>query len=261
MKKLPKKIEDKIAGQTYSINTTGLSGAEILCFENYILKIDQGAKLNEEYQRLTWLNGRLPVPSVEAFEKEDEYSYLLMQRMPGVMACDEQYLKQPDLLMRLLAEGLKQLWQVDITNCPYNACLDEKLKLAKKQVDEHLCDTENVEEGTYGPNGFENPEALLEWLKTHRPQEKLVFSHGDYCLPNIFLKDHAVSGFIDLGTSGVADLYQDIALCYRSLKHNFDGSYGGPVYSNVDLNLFFEYLDIEPDWEKIHYYIMLDELF
>lgn len=87
-----------------------------------------------------------------------------------------------------------------------------------------------------------------------------MLSHGDYCLPNIFVKNHRVSGFIDLGRCGKADKYQDIALCYRSLKHNFGGKFG-TVPIKYDCKEFFEILDIRPDWDKIRYYILLDELF
>ncbi len=88
-----------------------------------------------------------------------------------------------------------------------------------------------------------------------------VFSHGDFCLPNIFLEDGQVAGFIDLGDASVSDKWRDIALCYRSLKHNFDGSYGGKVYEGFNPDILFEKLGIEPDWEKIKYHILLDELF
>lgn len=97
------------------------------------------------------------------------------------------------------------------------------------------------------------------------PEEDPVFSHGDYCLPNLFLKEGKVSGYMDLGRSGIADRYQDIALCYRSLKHNYSGRYGGKVYTQLNPDFrpesLFEELGIEPDWEKIRYYILLDELF
>lgn len=95
----------------------------------------------------------------------------------------------------------------------------------------------------------------------NRPDEDLVFSHGYFCLPNIFLKDDKVSGFIDLGNMGIADRYQDIALCYRSLNNNLAGAYGGKVYGKIDDNLLFDCLGITPDYEKIRYYILLDELF
>lgn len=118
-----------------------------------------------------------------------------------------------------------------------------------------------VEQGTYGDNGFASPADLLTWLKDNRPAENLVFSHGDYCLPNIFINQNKVSGFIDLGRSGIADKYQDIALCYRSLKHNFEGRYGGKIYEDFNADILFDKLEIEPDWDRIRYYILLDELF
>ena len=126
------------------------------------------------------------------------------------------------------------------------------------------CKTEQYEAyfvpETYGPNGFKDPEHLLRWLKDHRPPMDPVLSHGDFCLPNVFFKDGGVSGYLDLGFCAVADRYQDIALCYRSLTHNADGSYG-VVYPNVQPERLFDALGIKPDWEKIRYYILLDELF
>ena len=86
-----------------------------------------------------------------------------------------------------------------------------------------------------------------------------VLSHGDFCLPNIFIDHGKIGGFIDLGDTGVGDKWQDIALCYRSLKYNAAGYYGGKVYPDVRPEMLFDALGITPDWEKIRYYILLDE--
>ena len=88
-----------------------------------------------------------------------------------------------------------------------------------------------------------------------------VMSHGDYCLPYIFVQDGRVSGFIDLGKLGIANKWQDIALCYRSLKHNYEWEYGSKPRKDFNKRLLFEKLGVERDWEKIQYYILLDELF
>ena len=50
---------------------------------------------------------------------------------------------------------------------------------------------------------------------------------------------------------------------FRALwyKHNFDGIYGGKKYEDFNPDILFEALGIEPDWEKIKYYRLLDELF
>ncbi|GEM_PF-2129092 len=78
---------------------------------------------------------------------------------------------------------------------------------------------------------------------------------------NVELTTYGENGFIDLGRSGIADKYQDIALCYRSLRHNFDGRYGEKVYEGFDVIMFFDELNIVPDWNKIKFYILMDELF
>ncbi len=80
----------------------------------------------------------------------------------------------------------------------------------------------------------------------------------------IFGRNDKVTGYIDLGKMGIADRWCDIAICYRSLSHNFSGKYGEYVdvtCSEYDEMQFFRELGIEPDWEKIRYYILLDELF
>lgn len=184
-----------------------------------------------------------------------------MERVVGEMSCSTEFLEDPELLTELLAEGLRMLWNVDISACPYHNGIDNKLRLAEILVSNNLCEMEGVEPGTYGDNGFASPADLLTWLKDNRPAENLVFSHGDYCLPNIFINQNKVSGFIDLGRSGIADKYQDIALCYRSLKHNFEGRYGGKIYEDFNADILFDKLGIEPDWDRIRYYILLDELF
>jgi kanamycin kinase/aminoglycoside 3'-phosphotransferase-3 len=243
-------------------DTIGMSGSSVLLYEDKVCKIENVCEeAGREAVIMRWLQDKLPVPEVFCCGQKDEKNYLMMSKLPGKMSCDEEYMRQPELLAEALAEGLKMLWNVDVSDCPYSSNLDEKLRMAKYNVENGLVDVDNVEPETFGPDGFENPQALLDWLIENRPEEELVFSHGDYCLPNVFLQDGKVCGFLDLGKAGVADKYQDIALCYRSFLHNYDGKYGGGSYGDVDPKIVFEKLGIQPDWEKVKYYILLDELF
>lgn len=75
------------------------------------------------------------------------------------------------------------------------------------------------------------------------------------------LSEDKLTGVIDLGRAGVADPWIDIALCSRSLEHNYNGFYGGKHYEGYKNTMLFEALGIRPDWERIRYYILLDELF
>lgn len=261
--KLPAKIAHHLKDQIVDIDNVGMSNADVYIFQDLVLKIeDISPESKREHQSYRWLAGKLPVPEIIESLEENQQHYLLMRRLSGEFACAEKWLQNPQALVPLLAKALQMLWQIPIENCPLDASLRYKLKEAEYNVRHHLCDVADAEEGTYGDGGFESPKALLEWLQNHPPEEDWVFSHGDFCLPNIFLKEREISGFIDLGRSGIADRYQDIALCYRSLLHNFDGRYNSSIsYPNFDPKMLFEALDMEPDWEKIHYYILLDELF
>lgn len=259
---LPESIQSIIGDSSFTIDNIGMSNSQVFYFDNMVLKIEkQGEESNNEHLMMNWLNGKICIPKVLCFKEIDDINYLLMSKIKGQMLCSEDFLENPNVLISLLAKGLKMLWDIDVSDCPYNNSVDNKLRLAEIRVANNLCTTEDAEPDTYGENGFKSPSDLLAWLKDNKPIENPVLSHGDYCLPNIFAKDGKITGFIDLGKSGIADKYQDIALCYRSLKHNFYGKYIGKEYNGFYPDKFFEELGVVPDWKMIKYYILLDELF
>ena len=176
------------------------------------------------------------------------------------MACSEAMLNQPKAQFQLLSDALQQIWSVDWHDCPYDCRLDWKLQIAEQNVVNGTVDTDMCEPDTFGANGFRDPEALLYWLYSNQPKEELALSHGDFCLPNIFFHNGKLAGLIDLGRCGIADQWCDIALCYRSVKHNCAGIYANQVARSFNANEFFQILNIKPDWDKIRYYLLLDEL-
>ena len=258
----PKKILDFVAGKQFIFDDIGMSDSSVLVFEDMVLKIRNDSDfIKNEHRMMDWLENKVTAPKCICDYSENEKNYLLMSKIPGKMSCDDEYMQKPGLLVSTLAEALKKLWETDISDCPVKNDLISMLKNAEFRVEEGLVDVDDAEPETFGRNGFKNPEALLHWLYDNKPEEDLVLSHGDFCLPNIFIDDGKFSGFVDVGRMGIADRYQDIALCYRSLHHNFSGIYGGESYSGYDESMLFEALGMEPDYEKIRYYILLDELF
>ena len=259
---IPDSIKKELKNETYDLDSVGLSGSSILLFSDKVLKIqDNSDEADHEVRAMQWLEGHLSVPKIIVHEFSGNKSYLLMTRAVGQMSCSEYYLDDSEKLTSMLAQALHELWKIDISDCPLDRSLERKLEMARYRVKNNLVDMENVEPDTFGPDGFEDPEALLQWLIAHKPTEELVLSHGDFCLPNIYIEDEKKISFIDLGRTGVADKWQDIALCYRSLKYNYDGKYGGKEYPGYEPNMLFDKLGLAPDWEKIRYYILLDELF
>jgi len=259
---LPQELRSLVARKHYAVDDVGMSASKVLIFDDMVLKIQpERQETRTEKRMLSWLDGKLPVPKLVYHTVEEGINYLLMSRIKGKMACDAELMENPGQLVPILAESLKMLWQVDISDCPVRWDLQHKLEKARAAVAAGEVDVENVEPETFGENGFKDPADLLGWLCTNQPPEDLVLSHGDFCLPNVFIDNQRLSGFIDLGRMGVADRWQDIALCWRSLKHNYGGEYGGKVYEDFDPDCLFQALGIEPDREKLRYYILMDELF
>ena len=261
---LPEMIRKFVGTEKYTADKIGESDSEVRIYDNFVLKIQpQSPETENEYHIVKWLNGRLPVPSIPAYEIHNGLAYTLMTKAEGKMLCEMDYLQKPELVIDIAARGLKMLWETDVSNCPCSvSTLTNRLKAAEYNVTHGLVDIENTEPDTFGDSGFKDPEELLCWLKNNRPPEDIVLTHGDHCLPNIFAEGSSISGFIDLGKAGLADRWQDIAIAIRSLDHNFGGRYtDGKRIFDFKPQMLLNALGIGMNEEKYRYYILLDELF
>jgi aminoglycoside phosphotransferase len=168
-------------------------------------------------------------------------------------------MNNPVLLLDCMAEALHALWSIPVADCPFERTVADNLSHAEAAILAGRFDPFDCEPETFGPDGFENPEALLNWLKSHLPRQDRVVTHGDFCLPNLFTDGKRFTGFIDVGNAGAGDRWMDLALGWRSLKHNSDGHYG-KTYPNINPDDLFRAAGIPKDEEKLRYYMLLDEL-
>ena len=259
---LPDSIKKHTGSKPFTADSTGMSAGSVFIYDDTVLKVEPRSIVpDESIALMKWLDGKLPVPKIIEHCVSGDTSYTLMSRISGKMSCDNYYLEHSDELLELLAEAVRMLWSVDISDCPRVRDLDAELADAREHVRKGLVDMTMCQPETFGEGGFKDPSDLLSWLENNRPPFDPVLSHGDLCLPNIFVGSGKISGFIDLGDCGIADRYRDISLCWRSLKQNFDGTFGGKVYPGFDPDRLFEKLGIAPDREKLRYYLLLDELF
>ncbi len=218
--------------------------------DNTFLKVAQhGARepLWELKDRLLWLEGRLSAPRVLYYGEDEEYEYLYSSRVPGIMACEvdpdsDEHVFAHDMprLVGLLAQGLHMVHSVAMSDCPFDRRLGPRLATIRERVKQGL-----VSEKDY--------RALLALRPSG--EEDLVFTHGDFCMPNIMIDQQRmqISGFIDLGMAGVADRYHDLALASWSLGYNFGPGWDGLLLQAYGIS--------EPDWHKIQFYQRLDVLF
>ncbi|NBI05842.1 APH(3') family aminoglycoside O-phosphotransferase [Senegalia massiliensis] len=239
--KLRKIIKDKI----FIRNNKGCSGSQVFLLkdkndeQDYFLKIALDNKfsyLKSESVKLNWLKGKLSVPEVHYYEKVDGYEYLLLTQIPGKDALTQEILKKPYFLVKKVANGLRTIHNIDISDCSFNETIEDKLKLIKNMYNENRI-----------------PKIYRFLLQSKPKKEDLVFTHGDYCFPNIIINNNDISGFIDLGRSGIGDRYVDLSVIIKSIVLN---------YRNYDmLKLFLEeYGLVNVDYERLEYYSHIDKL-
>jgi aminoglycoside phosphotransferase len=211
-----------------------------------------GFELREETARLRWLRGRLPVAEILYAGEAEDRTWLLMTEVPGQIAIDRTLDLSPADITRLLAEGMKMIHSLDIRDCPFDHRLERRVALAQARMTQGLIDPAEFDAER---QGHMTDRVYARLLATRPDSEDLVFTHGDYCLPNILMDSYypAITGFIDLGRAGVADRHQDIALCVRSLIYNFGAQWVPLLYNTYGRD------HIDP--AKIEYYKLLDEFF
>ncbi|MFS0690000.1 APH(3') family aminoglycoside O-phosphotransferase [Sporosarcina sp. 179-K 8C2 HS] len=257
MIEVPSSLAKLTNGFSWEPITIGHSEAKTFLLKsshsNQYLKVqsrDSVERLFDEKEKLEWLEGKLPVPRVLFYGEDEANEYLLMSEIKGVNASDQSHREYLPTVLESLGSGLKTIHRVPIDNCPYDQRLDMKIEEAKNRVEHKLVDEDDFDEGRKGRKATE----LFKELITNRPlNEDLVFTHGDYCLPNVIVENKRVSGFIDWGRAGVADKYQDLALAIRSITSNFGKEYvpfflAGYGFTDVDES-------------RVDYYQLMDEFF
>lgn len=247
-----------IAGYTWQRVTIGESSAKVFCLKKdgqptYFLKMAHQLPrrdLLEENNVLRWLRDKLAVPEIIYFGEDTDHDYLLLSEIRGTDAASLPDTFNKAHLVKLLARGLRMIHEIPAAGCPFDRSLNVDMEIAEYNVKNSLVDDGDFDDERIG---LSSQKLYGELVRKKPAGEDLVFTHGDYCLPNIIVRGDKISGFVDLHRAGIADRYKDLALAVRSIKRNL-----GPGLEPV---FFGEYGIAEPDDEKIEYYKLLDEFF
>jgi aminoglycoside phosphotransferase len=254
---LPPMLAETIRGYESQQNLIGLSTAQVFRLkkasgENLYLKTAQrtDSELKAEKEKLEWLAGKLAgVPEVRLFVRDESRDYLLISEIEGAGAHEDLWKQNVPKAIKLLATGLKTIHGLPTKDCPFDETLESKIEAARRRMALGMVDASDFDDKRRGRTS----EDLFQELIANKPaSEELVFTHGDYCLPNVIFKDWEIGGFVDWSRAGVADCYQDIALLERSVRYNFGEEW---------MPRLFECLEIEPNQGKIDFYKLLDEFF
>lgn len=252
--KLSEKIKSFIKDAKLEEISIGCSDSQVFKIEKlgniYFIKISAKGNLTAEYEKLKWLDGKLNVPKIVLYDYTDDTEYLITESIVGEMVCSEYYLNHPEIGIKVIADAFKQIYKVNIADCPFNVSIDYKLALVENNVKNNLIHLEDLKEETL--KRFGNLENIVKFLKDNKFNDEYCFSHGDTSLPNIFAFENKFSGFIDVGECGIADKWFDLAICEKSIRRNYGEEY---------IQEFYNELNIVPDRQKIDYYLLMMELY
>jgi len=160
-----------------------------------IIEGQQTLSLERESRILRWIDGSIPTPHLLYYGVQDGNEYQLTTEVTGTPTYQVKPAER-EHAVKALGEALNLIHSMNPSGCP----IDNRISNRLKQLQENDVDTSQFKD---------------------QPDESIVFTHGDYCLPNIIIEDRELSGVIDWDYAGLADPYADFASCVWSMGYNY----------------------------------------
>ena len=206
-----------------------------------------GVDLSAEVARLRWAVAFTVVPRVLAEGADGTGSWIVTAGLPGRMAVDDHWKRNPGTAVRAIGTGLRALHeQLPVAGCPFDWSAGQRLETARARA------VAGRTEPADWPEDFQHlgtVERALRVLADIPPVDEPVVCHGDACAPNTLIGDDGrCSGHVDLGALGVADRWADLAIATWSTRWNYGPGWEEPL---------LEAYGVEPDPERIRYYRLL----
>lgn len=206
-----------------------------------------GIDLSAEVVRLRWAVAFTVVPRVVDEGADETGSWIVTAGLPGRMAVDDHWKRDPATAVRTIGAGLRSLHeQLPVADCPFGWSAEQRLEAVRSRAAAGRIDPKDW------PEDFQHlgtVECALGVLADLPPVDELVVCHGDACAPNTLIGDDGTcSGHVDLGSLGVADRWADLAIATWSTRWNYGPGWEEPL---------LEAYGVEPDPERIRYYRLL----
>ena len=177
----------------------------------YYLKCAESGALRREAQMTRYFHTYGLSVDAEAYLSLDK-DWLLTRKAEGEDCISEKYLSDPVHLCEVLAEIMYKLHHSPFADAP------DYTEEFLRHIDE------NHQAGKFRPSRLfpvtDREEAWRIVQGNRRLLRHDTMVHGDFCLPNILLKDGHFSSFIDLDLAGQGDPHFDIYWCTWSLWYN-----------------------------------------
>ncbi len=215
---LPYEIERFIRGAKI-YDSSGHSQAKVYLIDKgcgYYLKTAPKGTLKQENEMTAYFHSKGLGAEILHYSS-NEFDLMLTSKIQGEDCTSPRYVADPKRLSVLQGELLRQLHELDYSDCLSKNKTQEYVLSAEKNY--HL---DNYDKSHFPDNfGYSSGEEAYAVLKEGKDALKSdVLVHGDYCLPNVILDNWKLSGFIDVGASGISDRHIDIFWGLWSLTFN-----------------------------------------
>ena len=182
----------------------------------YYLKSASKGSLSKEAAMNAFFHSKGLGAQVLAYESLEQ-DWMLTLGVPGEDCTHPAYLGDPLRLCDTTAQLLRMLHETSPVGCPVADRTAEYLAVARHNRDHKIYDASLFPDNW----GYASPEeAWAEIEQNGKYLRSNTLLHGDYCLPNIMLKDWEFSAFIDLDAGGVGDRHVDLFWGMWSLLFN-----------------------------------------
>lgn len=224
---LPAALSDWI-GDARAYESSGCSGAQTLLIDRdggAFLKIaPKGALQRSAEMQAFWAEKGLSA-RVLMFCSEDR-DFLLTEPVPGKCGVAPEHIAEPERLSALFGRSLRALHDCDASGCPVQNKMDEFLSANQSWTfnQEHL----DLIAPYIGPARAESAREELENGRNLLQTDALI--HGDCCLPNIMIHNWELTGWIDVGDSGLGDRHYDLAWGLWTLRYNLKKPRFGEIF-------------------------------
>lgn len=182
----------------------------------YFLKSAQKGLLKREATMTQYFHSKGLSANVLAYIS-DAKDWLLTEKIHGDDSATAIYLECPERLVDLFAERLVFLHSLDYSDCPIQSHTKSYLEEAHQHYENGHFDRTQI-----AKKGYSTAEEAYHIIKEQGHLLKTeTLIHGDYCLPNVIIKNWIFAGFIDLELSGVGDRHRDIFSATVTFRINF----------------------------------------
>lgn len=241
---LPGSVDEVEKGRTGNrlLRAKTLEGADAY------LKVATGATASElraESERLQWIGSRLPIPRVLDVVERAGWTYLLITALegtPGHVAAAT----AASEVVAAFATAMRDVHSLPVRDAPFRDVVQMELRESARRLTAGL-----IDEAAFEATVAASPAAVLLELGEAPPDADEVFTHGDFCLPNLLVRGRTPTGIVDWALAGVADRHRDFMSAEGTLHRNIGAA---AVQSFYDA-----YGALEVDRDRVRWFWLLDQ--